>query len=106
MLALVGAGQYIGSLEGGGVKNVTTAGTQVQLSATEAPVQGVIIQSYEDNTGNIAVGGSDVTEAKATRVGVILQPGGEITLAVRDLNVVWIDSAVNGEGVSYLPIKA
>jgi len=105
MLALVSPGTYIASLEGGGRKVVTTAGTRVQITATSTAIGGVIIQALEANTGKIAVGGSDVVAASGTRVGVVLGAGESMTLGVKDLNAVWLDSTVNSEGVSYLPFK-
>lgn len=106
MFALVAPGNYLASLEGGNTKLVATAATRVQLSASSVPVEGVVIQALESNTGRICVGGSDVVESKSSaRIGVVLLQGDSISIGVKDLNIVWLDSSVSGEGVSYMPFK-
>jgi len=80
-----------------GQKTVTTAGTRVALAASQA-VQTVTIRALVGNTGLIYIGGSSV----ASTNGVQLEPGDAITLAIANLATVYIDSAVNGEGVSYI----
>lgn len=103
-VGLIAPSEFLASLEGGGRKTVTTAGTAVSITATKTPCVGVVIQALETNTDLIAVGGSDVVAATATRKGVVLQPGESITLNVRNLkNIIYIDSIVSGEGVSFLP---
>lgn len=98
------SGDYLSSLEGGGVNLVASAGTAEVLGTADA-VKGVIIQALETNTGYIAVGGSDVDYTPASRVGIVLAAGQSITLMVDNINRVYIDSSVSGEGVSYLPLK-
>lgn len=108
MQALGSPGQYIGNIKGGGRKVVTTAGTRVQLTATSTPCEGVILEALEANTGHIVVGGADVVASAATRVGFRL-PSGEnpmpVLLPVKDLSLIWLDSTVNGEGISYMPLS-
>lgn len=85
---------------GHGRKVVTTAGTDVVLAAsTVAKV--VIIMAETDNTGIIVVGGSGVDWTLATRTGITLSPGESVTLEVDNLNDVYIDAAVSGDGVTY-----
>lgn len=83
-----------------GVKVVTTAGTDVALSTTQA-CKKVEIQAQTDNTGLIAVGAAGVDATEATGTGVILYPGDSITIYISDLATVFIDSTVNDEGVRY-----
>jgi len=75
---------------------VTTAGTRVQLGANAASV--VIVRAKPGNTGLIYVGGSGVTAAN----GYDLSPGGEVTLNVSNTNLIYVDAATNGDGVSYI----
>lgn len=85
---------------GHGVKTVTTAGTDVVLSTSQA-AKGVIVQSQTDNTGLIAVGASGVDATEATGTGVILYPGDSVFVPCDNLDNIYIDSTVNGEGVRY-----
>lgn len=89
-----------------GRKTVTTAGTRVQLSSSVSALV-VAIQPLAANTGKIAVGDNTVVAAAGSERGYLLaatSPG--ITLDVDDIGDVWIDSTVNGEGVSYLAVVA
>lgn len=84
-------------------KAVTTAGTRVQLTATNTYVMAVTIQGNGANTGFIYVGDSSVS---ATR-GVELDAGQAVTLSgtvtqkgtIELLNLadIWLDSSVNAE---------
>jgi hypothetical protein len=89
-------------------KTVTNAGTRVALNAVALPVKQVIIQCKSSNTGKIFVGDNTVSSIISIEMGV--PQSGIILPAVRllpataggtlDLNTVYIDSAVNGEGVN------
>lgn len=79
-------------------KNVTTAGTQVPLSATSIGIVEVTIQAKFANTNNIYVGNSDVSSTN----GLVLIAGATVTLTGGDLNDIYIDSDTNGEGVTFL----
>ena len=85
----------------GGRTTVTTAGTRVQISGTSTPCRVIHIQALETNTGNICVGGVDVVAAAATRKGIVIVPGGSYDVPLNNLNIAYIDSAVNSEGVSW-----
>ena len=95
--AIFGANGTIGD----GQKLVTTHGTAVKLSASSVPCLKVTIQALLTNTGSIAVGASDVA-ANGTIKGIVLFAGSSITLTISDLTSIYIDSTVDGEGVSYL----
>lgn len=82
-------------------KVVTTAGTAVALVSSSTPAIWVAVTAETDNTGLIAVGGSTVVAAQATRKGVPLNPGDTITFSTDDLADVYIDSTVNGDGVTF-----
>jgi hypothetical protein len=86
-----------------GRKVVTTAGTRVQLAASEA-VRGVTILAETDNTGVIVVGGPTVVAALATRQGIPLDAGDSMSFEpheVDDLADIYLDSTVNGDGVTF-----
>lgn len=81
---------------GNGAKDVTTAGSAVALAGSTA-CKKVFISSKDTNTGKIFIGGSDVSASS----GCFIYPGGSITLEISNLSSVYIDSAVNGEGVQF-----
>ena len=96
-----GAGVTATSLAGSGRQTVTTAGTAVALASTTSSSR-VIITAETDNTGLIAVGVSGHTvAAPGTQEGMILSPGQSTEFAITDLANVYIDSTVNGDGVTY-----
>jgi hypothetical protein len=81
-------------------KVVASAGTREALAASTA-CKKVIITAETDNTGVIAVGGTTVVAALATRRGTPLLAGDSIELEIDDLNDINIDSTVTGDGVTY-----
>lgn len=78
-----------------GLKTVTTAGTRVQL--TTVKTKDVLIKGLSTNTGLIYVG--DITVASTK--GYVLSKNEEVLLPL-DASKIYIDSSVNGEGVSFL----
>ena len=82
---------------GSGKTTVTTAGTQVVLSSSTATAS-VTIKALATNTGYIYVGASTVSSTD----GFQLQAGEVVSMDVDNLSDIWIDSSVNGEGVSYI----
>jgi hypothetical protein len=83
-----------------GRKIVTTAGTRVALAASTA-CNKVDIVALATNTGTVVVGGAGVIASAGTRVGVPLRALDSITIDIDNLSDVWIDSTVNGEGVTF-----
>jgi len=81
-----------------GQKTVTTAGTEVALASSQAILSGVRIKALAANTGIIYVGANPVTST----TGFALAAGEEVFVEVANLATVFIDSSVNGEGVSYI----
>jgi hypothetical protein len=87
-----------------GQKLVTTAGTAVPLSATSKHICKLWIKALSTNTGLIYVGDSGVDSSS----GFELSKTNEIDLSsvfakdnfIMDLSEIYIDSSVNGEGVS------
>lgn len=80
---------------------VTTAGTEVQVSATSVPIKGITIKSLAANTGTMYVGSSTVSSTN----GYPLAAGQAISFDISNLNTIWIDASVSGEKVSYLAVN-
>lgn len=84
-----------------GRKVVTTAGTAVQITGTPARISAITITAETDNTGVVVFGDSSVVAALATRTGTPLNAGDTATVPVDSFNDIWLDSTVNGDGVTY-----
>ena len=90
-----------------GQKVVTTAGTRVQLSAYSYLVKSLMIKALKANTGLIYIGDREVSSS----VGGEISPDGirnliaEVDAQGRVIPIVlsdiWLDSSVDGEGVSF-----
>jgi len=74
--------------------SVTTAGTQVQLASHAC--RSATVKAKSTNTGLIYVGDLNVDST----TGFILSAGDSLSVDVNNTNLIWIDSSVNGEGVS------
>lgn len=85
-----------------GQDSVTTAGTAVQLNggtSLSIPTGAeLVVRADGDNTGNIYVGDSSVTNSN----GFILGAGESISVPTDDVTNIHIDADNNGEGVSWL----
>lgn len=81
--------------------SVTTAGTRVQLSGSSVPVRSVCIKALHADTGKIYVG--DVTVASSNGYELIADIS--VCMDINNLNLVYLDSSVNGEGVSYIGVN-
>ena len=84
----------------GAVATVLAAGTRVQLP--NFPCREVTIIARRANTGNIYVGGNDVSSAV---YGVNLSAEQSFTFMVNNTSILYIDSSVGGEGISYVAIQ-
>ena len=98
---LKGAGVKLSgsTLKGANVQNVTTAGTRVQLPTLAC--NKVTIIAKRANTGYVYVGMNTVS---STVYGAELAAKDSMDFDVSNLNELWIDSSVNGEGISYVAI--
>jgi len=85
-----------------GRRVVTTAGTRVALAAASTPCKFVVITAETDNTGNITVGSSTVVAALATRQGIPLAADDSIGFPIDNLTDVYLDSTINGDGVTFV----
>jgi len=81
-----------------GQKYVTTAGSRVALASSTTIYHSVTIMSQSGNSGWIYIGNSSVSNSN----GYILDAGDTIELKIANLSTIYIDSSVNGEGVSYI----
>lgn len=83
-------------------RTVTTSGTPVQLAnQTVDPDQVVLIKAKTANTGTISVGYDSTSAANGSSAHFKLRAGESMVVSVRNTNMLWIDSTVNGEGVEY-----
>lgn len=83
-----------------GQKSVTTAGSPVQLSSASVPCYEIAIQAKRTNTGRIYIGGSGVTNDDTA--GIMLNAEDIYTDYITDLKQVYINSTVDGEGVTFI----
>lgn len=88
------------AIVGDGRKTVTTAGTAVLLKTIPVRANSVCVTALSTNTGVIAVGTTTVLAAAGTRRGTPLAASESVTFNC-DPTLLWIDSTVDGEGVSY-----
>lgn len=82
-----------------GKTTVTTAGTRVQLASNAC--KSIVIKALAANTGIIYIG--NVTVAAAN--GYELAAGDSISCDCSNLDLIYIDSSVNGEGVSWFLVS-
>ncbi len=82
-----------------GAKNVTAAGTAVPLAVASTLINKVDIQAKLTNTDTVHIGSSAVDES--TNPGMVLFAGDSYTLLIDDLNKIYVDAQVNGEGVTF-----
>ena len=86
-------------------KTVAAAGTAEALSSSSQRVKSLAVVAKTGNTGQVYVGGSDV--ASSTNDG--LAAGDTLTLPSvnwLDLNAIYVDVDVSGEGVDFYGVKA
>jgi hypothetical protein len=87
---------------GNGRQTVANAATAAQLSTTSVRANWVTITAETDNTGIIVVGDSTVVASLATRKGHPLTVGASKTFLIHNLQEIYLDTTVNGDGVSYV----
>ncbi len=82
-----------------GTKDVTTAGSREQMTATVISVQSVFVKAKQGNAG-LAYITDTVTGANKFP----LDSGEGVTLPVTDITTIYVDVAVNGEGVDWIAV--
>jgi hypothetical protein len=87
-----------------GQKTVAAAGTAEALSASNKVQCALAIKGLTANTGLVYIG-NDGSGAVSSSTGFPLAAGDTIILEyVDDLASIWVDSAVNGEGVAWIAL--
>ena len=88
-----------------GQKTVTTAGTAVILG-TQDILCPLAIKALDTNTGIVAIGNDGAGDVTLSN-GLHLAAGDMVVFEyVGNLASLWLDSAVNGEGVSWILLNA
>ena len=87
-----------------GQKTVTTAGTAVVLGSQR--IDGpLMVKALDTNTGIVAVGNDGAGDVTVSN-GLRLDAGDAVVFEfVGSLGTIWVDSAVNGEGVSWVMLN-
>ena len=83
---------------GDGSKDVTSAGTAEQLTDTDTPCKFVNIFAKAGNTGNVFVGGVNVSSSRGM---VLEQARSTDWMQIDNLNKIYVDVATGGDGVQY-----
>lgn len=81
-----------------GQTTVSTAGSEQVLGGDLALKSGVTVKALPGNTGVIYVGSSTVTSSN----GLVLEAGDQVFIDVSNVNLVYVDSAEDGDGVSWI----
>ena len=82
-----------------GRKVVASAGTRVQFDPLVCRTASITAEL--GNTGVIVVGGPTVVAASGTRSGTPLSAGDTAIAAVSNMNLLYMDATVSGEGVTF-----
>lgn len=99
-VGLSSAGDQAATLANGRV-TVPTPGTAVALAGSAACAW-VSVSALPSNTGLVCVGGAGVLATAGSETGVVLWPGGSVTVPTTNVANVYVDALVAGEGVSFL----
>lgn len=81
-----------------GRETVAAAGTEEQMPTVTCVA--VSVKALSTNTGVVYLGAAGVSSANGRE----MEPGEVLDLAVDNVNRLWLDVAVNGEGVTYLAL--
>jgi len=85
------------------VTDLPVAGTAVQLPATHDGAGYLLLQGHPNNTGDVYVGTSTVTNAAGALCGIRLTPGGEsLVLRLDNGDKAWAVGDVNGDDIIVL----
>jgi hypothetical protein len=85
-----------------GQKTVTTAGTAVALGASQLINGPLMVKALDTNTGVVAIGNDGANDVTVSN-GLRLEAGDNVIFSfVGNLASLWLDSAGNGEGVSWI----
>jgi hypothetical protein len=89
-----------------GQKTVTTAGTAVILGTAQELNCPLMVKALETNNGIVAVGNDGANDVTVSN-GLRLSKGESVVFDfVGNIASIYLDSAVNGEGVSWCALVA
>ena len=88
-----------------GKKTVTTAGTAVVLGS-QLVCAALMVKALAGNTGLIYVGNDGAGDVASTNGLELSAKEAVVFELVSNLADIWIDSAVNGEGVTWIVLSA
>jgi len=88
------------SFIGSGKKTITTAGVKETLVSSSTPCKEVLIMALPSNTGEIWVGDSNVSATN--KVGIVLYKNDAVSIQIDNLQKIYLDATVSGDGVSYI----
>ena len=84
-----------------GQTTVTTAGTAVHVGTQDVACP-LMIKALDTNTGVVAIGNDGANDVTLSN-GLRLEAGDVIVFEyVGNLASIWLDSGVNGEGISWI----
>ena len=85
----------------GGADGVTTDDTSGTVLGGDVNCKKIDIQAQTDNTGVVAVGFTGVDATVATGTGILLYAGDIYSLEINNLNLIYIESSINTDGVRF-----
>jgi len=85
---------------GYGVKTITAAGTPERISDQDVKIAQIMITALRTNTGYIYIGFDEFVSS--TDYGKELMARDFVVIPIDNLHKLWMDSSVNGEGISYI----
>lgn len=90
-----------------GNKDIAAAGTAETLASSRTTCAWILVQAKSKNTGMIYVGGDNVSSSNGVQLAafdsVMLPPIADVE--AYDLALTYVDSEVNGEGVTFTYFK-
>lgn len=86
---------------GDGRAVVPTSGTAVALSTNPNVVSALQVTALPTNTGLVWIGGAGVKATVGQERGTPLDAKDDYYIEIADISRVYIDAAVNGEGVTF-----
>jgi hypothetical protein len=91
------------SFIGSGKKIISTAGVKETLVSSSTPCKEVLIMALPDNTGEIWIGDNNVSAS--SKIGIVLYKNDAVSIQIDNLQKIYLDATVDGEGVSYIYIN-
>ncbi len=96
------ANDYTAVSDGQGRKVCAAAATPERLTTDIIPCREVAITALATNTDKVAIGFSNAVRADAaSEAGIVLAAGEKTSIPCTAVGNLWLDVAVNGEGVAY-----